>query len=357
MFGSEVLDVAIGLVLVFLLLSLFATAVREGLESVFKTRAVFLEAGIRELLDDRLGNGLARDFYEHPLIFALYRGDYTPGPESQRAIQAQAHGATNDEKKPRERVTGGDLPTYIPSALFSTALVDLMVRGPATGKGDDASTRTITIDTLRAGIELIPSARVRRALVIALDDAKGDLEVARHNIEGWFDASMQRVSGWYKRRTHYWLLLIGALTTLALNVNTIAIAQHLARSKAARELVVGRAESIVADRLTAGAVAGEGAPPSSIDEAKATLAARLAALQSLDLPIGWEHLQPRGNARVTWFLEQLVGLLLTTLAITLGAPFWFDALNRVMQIKTTGTTGRDASTRAAAKKPLPASTA
>lgn len=340
MFGSEVLDVAIGLVLVFLLLSLFATAVREGLESVFKTRAVFLEAGIRELLDDRLGNGLARDFYEHPLIFALYRGDYTPGPESQRAIQAQAHGATNDEKKPRERVTGGDLPTYIPSALFSTALVDLMVRGPATGKGDDASTRTITIDTLRAGIELIPSARVRRALVIALDDAKGDLEVARHNIEGWFDASMQRVSGWYKRRTHYWLLLIGALSTLALNVNTIAIAQHLARSKAARELIVSYADSIRTDSATAAAAQGKSVAPATPTEAKVTLDSRLRALQSLDLPIGWEHAPAEANRDGYWYLQEIVGLLLTTLAVSLGAPFWFDALNKVMTVKTTGGGGQ-----------------
>lgn len=347
MFGSEVLDVAIGLIVVYLLLSLFATAVREALESVFKTRAVFLETGIRELLDDRSGLGLAKELYEHPLISSLYQGRYDP------AVAA----AGEAPRRTKERTTGANLPTYIPSPSFSAALVDLVVRGPATAADSDLQRAPITLESLRTGVDLVGSPHVRRALLIALDSADGDLAQAKVNIERWFDRSMDRVSGWYKRRTHYWLLLIGALTTLALNVNTIAIAQHLARSKAARELVVGRAESIVADRLTAGAVAGEGAPPSSIDEAKATLAARLAALQSLDLPIGWEHLQPRGNARVTWFLEQLVGLLLTTLAITLGAPFWFDALNRVMQIKTTGTTGRDASTRAAAKKPLPASTA
>lgn len=335
MFGSEVLDVAIGLVLVFLLLSLFATAVREGLESVFKTRAVFLEAGIRELLDDRLGNGLAKEFYEHPLIFALYRGDYTPGPESQRVIAERATGDANDGKKPRERVTGGDLPTYIPSTSFSTALVDLVVRGPATNADTEGQRSPITIDTLRSGVELVASAHVRRALMIALDDAKGDLDVARRNIEGWFDTSMQRVSGWYKRRTHYWLLLIGATSTLALHVNAIDIAQHLARSKAARELVVAQAGVVLADSTTEARARGTTSAPATPGEARDNLQARLQALRTLDLPIGWDH-RPSGSGGLSWFLQEVVGLLLTTLAVSLGAPFWFDALNKVMTVKTTG---------------------
>ncbi|MFN8669877.1 MAG: hypothetical protein U0164_22030 [Gemmatimonadaceae bacterium] len=348
MFGSEVLDVAIGLIVVYLILSLFATAVREAVESVFKTRAVFLETGIRELLDDRSGLGLAKELYEHPLICSLYQGTYDPAVASPHDVKGRRSG---------ERMTGANLPTYIPSPSFSAALVDLVVRGPATDADSDLQRAPITLDSLRTGVDLVGSPHVRRALLIALDSANGDLAQAKVNIERWFDRSMDRVSGWYKRRTHYWLLLIGAMTTLVLNVNTIAIAQHLARSKAARELVVGRAASIVADRLTVESAMRDGSPPSTIDEAKATLTARLAALQSLDLPIGWEHLPPVGNAPVTWFLEQVVGLLLTALAITLGAPFWFDALNRVMQIKTTGTAGREALARPNQTKPSSAGTA
>lgn len=327
MFGSEVLDVAIGLILVYLLLSLFATAVREAVESVFKTRAVFLEAGIRELLDDRLGRGLAKEFYEHPLIYSLYKGPYHPGKENEEAIA---------ETQARERMTGANLPTYIPAKSFSTALVDLVVRGPATAEDSDLQRETITLDSLRTGIALIGSAHVRRALLIAVDDAKGDLDKAKANIEGWFDASMTRVSGWYKRRTHYWLMLIGLVSTLALNVNTITVAQHLSRSKAAREMLVGRAEALVADDATRALVQNEGDTPADVAEAKANLTARLSALQSLDLPLGWDHVPPVNDAPVSWFLQQLVGLLLTTLAITLGAPFWFDALGKIMTVKTTG---------------------
>lgn len=328
MFGSEVLDVAIGLILVYLLLSLFATAVREGLESVFKTRAVFLEAGIREMLDDRGGDKLARDFYEHPLIYSLYRGAYDRGVESRNAT---------DPEKARERVTGANLPTYIPSAAFASALVDLVVRGRASEEQSASESSEVTIESLRSGVALLDSVRVRRALLIAIDEAKGDVDRAKHNIEGWFDSSMQRVSGWYRRRTHYWLLLIGALSTLALNVNTIVIAQHLARSKAARELVVGRAEALVADSATTAALVGGSNPaPADEREARANLEARLNALKTLNLPLGWNSVPPAAGAPFSWLMQQIVGLLLTILAITLGAPFWFDALNKVMTVKTTG---------------------
>src|SRR4051812_22260993 len=98
MFGSNILEVALGLTLLFLVLSLMATAVREAIESVLKTRAVYLERGIREMLGDRDGVGIAKDFYEHPLISSLFRGDF-------------------DHKS--ERMQGGALPTYIPAKTFA----------------------------------------------------------------------------------------------------------------------------------------------------------------------------------------------------------------------------------------------
>lgn len=67
MFGSDILDVAIGLALIFLMLSLIASGVREAVEAIVKSRAVELERGIRALLDDPAGTGMAKLLYQHPL--------------------------------------------------------------------------------------------------------------------------------------------------------------------------------------------------------------------------------------------------------------------------------------------------
>src|SRR5687768_2299049 len=78
MFGSEILDVAIGLSLVYLLLSAMASALREALEAWFKTRSEHLERGVRELLQDPDGSWLARGVYEHPMVAGLFKGEYQP---------------------------------------------------------------------------------------------------------------------------------------------------------------------------------------------------------------------------------------------------------------------------------------
>src|SRR5437879_3572336 len=76
MFGSTVLEVAIGLVLNYLLFSLACSAAKEGLEALMKKRAIDLERGVRELLDDPDGTAMAARVYKHPLIDGLFKGTF-----------------------------------------------------------------------------------------------------------------------------------------------------------------------------------------------------------------------------------------------------------------------------------------
>src|SRR5438045_611116 len=115
MFGSQILDVAIGLVFVYIIVSIICTAVREGIEAWLKTRAAYLEHGIRLLLRDEKGEGLAKDLYSHPLIDGLFIGKYAPR-------------STSAEDRP---LRGAKLPSYIPSKSFATAFLDIAARGPA----------------------------------------------------------------------------------------------------------------------------------------------------------------------------------------------------------------------------------
>jgi len=117
MFGSEILDVAIGVALVFLMMSFLATAIREAIESVVKARAVYLERGIRQLLDDVEGNGIAQAFYEHPLIFSLFQGDYNP--------------------KDR-RFLGRALPSYVPARNFDGCVIPEACRDSEPGARESA---------------------------------------------------------------------------------------------------------------------------------------------------------------------------------------------------------------------------
>ena len=79
MFNSDILDVAIGMIFVYLLLSLICSAANELIELWLKNRAADLERGLRELLKDKDGSGLVNDLYSHQLVNGLFEGDYKPG--------------------------------------------------------------------------------------------------------------------------------------------------------------------------------------------------------------------------------------------------------------------------------------
>src|SRR5260370_11452014 len=100
MFGSDLLGVAVGLAVLYLLLSVVCSAGSEVIESLLKYRAQQLALGLREMLADPDGSGMVKKLYDHPLIFALFQGSY-------------------DAKHFR------NLPSYIPSHTFAVALLDI----------------------------------------------------------------------------------------------------------------------------------------------------------------------------------------------------------------------------------------
>jgi hypothetical protein len=316
MFNSAILDVAIGLIFVFLLVSTLCAAIREGIESVLKSRATFLEYTVRELLADRAGTGMTRKVFGHPLIRGLFMGDYTP----------------RSSPRPNSLTLGRDLPSYIPARSFASALLDIAARGADFSASADAS--PITVRTLRASVVAnVDNVVVQRAVIAAIDAGGDDLERIRKNLESWFDGAMDRVSGWYKRASQKFILAIALAVSFGLNLNAITIADALYRDRTLRDAAVAAAERHVQN-----------------DEDSQDVKSVVDQLDALHLPIGWDRGWPdsfrdasaaeaadpdaEGNLWSNW-IRPLAGLLITVLAALLGAPFWFDVLNRVMVIRAT----------------------
>lgn len=311
MFGSTILEVAIGLALVYLLLSLICTALQESIEAWLKIRASHLEKGLRVLLQDPDGKQLLQSLYNHPLINGLFRGDYDPDKVRSGATMRTS------------------LPSYIPASNFAIALMDTIVRGPVDiGAGEKSPPPgcEITIDSLRAAVDnsttLSPS--VRRIMLLALDSAKGDLAKAQANIESWFNSGMDRVSGWYKRQTQWVLLVLGIVITVVLNVNTLKVAEALYQSDTLRGVVVAQAGTVATDKTVSAAKVA--------DQTK--------LLKELDLPIGWQKYEPVpvSSTSVKELLHIVqsgfIGWLFTAFAISFGAPFWFDLLNKLISTRS-----------------------
>lgn len=286
MLNFAALDVALGLIFVYLVLALVCSALNETISTVFSWRASFLREGVANLLDpENPANGmtLAATLYTHPLVNALIR------PVSRK-------------RKLR-------YPAYLPARVFASALLDF------DGNGAGRS--------VEQAIAAVPSKQAQAALTTLWTDAKGDPAVFRQSVESWFDDAMERVSGWYRRRVQLVMWVLAAGIALTLNVDTIRIADHLWKDKTVRAAVVARAEN----------------PPASGTALRVTdVANSVDGLKQLRLPIGWTA-EPRPHGGWDWLVTALlkaIGLVMTAAALTLGAPFWFDALGKIAPLRATG---------------------
>lgn len=365
MFGSVILDVFIGLILVFLLLSLICSAIREGLAGFSGVRAKMLERGIVELLQHDAK--LVADFYSHPQIWSLYKGSYADAK-----VSARFRG------KPLQFLSflKNSLPSYIPSRSFAMALLDMAARGRNSASPLQASgeANVLNVQTVRQNVCNIGNPFVQRLVLTAADTSGDNLDKARESLEKWFDASMDRVSGWYKRRTQIGLFFIGVIITVILDVDAVAIAKRLYRDPAQREIAVAMARSIVASdsaraaRASSGATAGRdtnrtatrdtsktATPPPS--EVARTAYARL---DSLGLPAAWPGVKITGMWPDPGEWKPIfdhaghaaIGWLLTAFAISFGAPFWFDTLNKIMVIRSTVKPGEKSPEEGSEDRPL-----
>ena len=138
MLSLEMLDVAIGMIFVYLLISLICTAINEFVEAKLKLRAVDLEQGIRILLNS--DQGLTEKIYKHPLIDSLFKGSYK---------------ITDIRKSAQRYSRGSDLPSYIPSKNFALALINTCL--PVI---NNAAAASVQITQLQAAIDSIGNENV-----------------------------------------------------------------------------------------------------------------------------------------------------------------------------------------------------
>lgn len=315
------LDVVIGLAFFYFLMSIICSSINEGIATVFALRAHTLEAGIRELFGG--DKTLAAKFYSDARVKALTQSKWWFGLRANRK------------------------PSYIPSRVFALAFLDTAT--PADAKGLVAAAPSTTPGQADARYDLLAHAQhlattienkhVRTMLQDALSEAGRDRDKFRMVLERQFDAAMERVSGWYKRRVQLILFVIAIALCAAINADSFTIAQRLWKDDVLRSAVVAQAKTTVADKQAECARAPSGEPkPSS-----AQIAGKcFDEVRQTNLPLGWSRLT--SPSTTAGDLAKALGLLLTAFALLLGAPFWFDTLSKLAQLRGTGRASPNPST-------------
>ncbi|MGZ6385864.1 MAG: hypothetical protein ACXWOL_10560, partial [Ktedonobacteraceae bacterium] len=208
-------------------------------------------------------------------------------------------------------------PSYIPSNLFAQAVVALDV-----------------VQAYKSNTVSQNSA-IPQALASLLQKANGNPQKELEYIENWYDDTMDRVSGWYKRNVQLIIFILGLVIVVGLNVDTIAIITNISNDSVIRAGLIS-------------AVQGSAASPPQIGE----LPKLQQVFEQIQPVIGWSASTLPTNWS-SWFLK-IVGLLATTFAISLGAPFWFDLLNKFMSFRSSGPPAQASSSTAVPPSAPPA---
>lgn len=280
MFGSVVLEVAIGLSFVYLILSLICSIVQELIARIFALRSNVLHEGIKNLLEDPVLQNTAEKVYQHPLV--------------------------------RNLAKEGKKPSYIPARTFTIALLDVLKDPKASGGPLSEAQKTVSN---------LPSGRLRDTLSVLVADTGNQIEAVRKNLENWFDESMNRVTGWYKRKTQIISLVIAFVLAIGLNVDSAKIVAVLWSNPTLRAEYVTLAEQQTSQDFT--------------DFQTKQLSELSGQLKSL--PIGWSTGSESDTySKADLSLVSILGWILTALAVSLGAHFWFDALGKFVNLRSAG---------------------
>jgi len=291
---NVIVQVAIGIIFVWIILAVITSQLQDWIASALSWRASMLEETIKHMLGDP---NLKNRFYNHPLIKGLH---------------------THDGK----RKPGG-----IPEDKFALVLFEEVMNSGVSVTDvkdtfDKLKKNVTALKAMEAGTELKEFATSLDTLLIGIEDKAGEaadkINEARMRVEGWFNNSMERLGGAYRRRMQMVAIIVGIVVAAALNADTAFIASRLWSDPVLRETVVAQAGQL----QQSGVENPNGQQPPSAEEIMKT------AEQLSALPIGWSanNLPQDANG----WASKIFGILLSGMAAAQGAPYWFDLMRKLV---------------------------
>lgn len=306
MFDSPIIDIAIGLSFLYFLLGLLTSSLNELIQSWMKTRSKELKNALIHFLD-RDWDEIGKKIIESPYVRSISK-------------------------------SSDKFPSYIPSSSFAQSIIDVI-------KG--AEDLPNTIPEIRKQIEnnQIIKGDAKVWLLGMLDQSFDKLQLFYAKLEDAYNDSMDRVSEWYGLKVKRTILILGIITSVALNIDTIDITKTLWKNKEAAKafsaIAANSMERIQKSNDSFEIKDDKGEVLYSVkNEPGANLTNIVAEVGEFPIPLGWSANSFEFFSAPKWgwvLLSKIGGWAITALAIFLGAPFWFDLLSKVVNLRGSGT--------------------
>ena len=308
---STIIQVALGMFFVWIVLAIITSQIQEWIASILTWRAKMLEDSILTMLDDP---GLKHRLYSHPLIQGLHtnHGQRKPAGIPPDKFALVLLDEVLDCGPMLQDAKAGVVGAKTAFEQLKRNVESLKIADANTGLQNFAK----SLDTLLIGIE------------DKADDATHAITEARKRVEGWFDNSMERLGGAYRRRIQITGLIVGIAVAAVLNADSTAIVTALWKDPILRQAVVAQANQMQVPASNADATPAPGAeePPQPPNIQQIINTAN--ELNITSLPIGWSKKTLPDDP---WgWLGKFLGIVLSGMAAAQGAPYWFDLMRKLV---------------------------
>ena len=361
------IDVALGMIVVYLTFSLGVTALNESIAAVLSSRARWLRKGVTALLTPAPKHGEADATWAH--AWAQIQSFLSSAPKNSpinQGNQSNASATSTDSvdsfyRSPYISALGqasGWQPRFAPSYIAPWT----MLQGLLDAASGATGVALAKMDDVKAALSKLPErSPIRVALTDLITQADGNLDKLKALVDAWFKTFDEQVSAWYRQKTQHVLAGLSLLVALGMNLDTVAMFRALSADSKLRSTLVTqaletskkpsadavlsaeplhKAQRALADAKEAGKPEPElKAAQDKVDAERLALekAAKdlLNSVEATGLPLGWSQVNVNAFGFMDW-LTKIVGLILSAFALSLGAPFWFDMLKKLASIRAVG---------------------
>ncbi len=310
-------DVLIGMSLIYLGASLFVTILNEYVTQMLNTRGRFLAQSVQRLFQDPAIRGVLG---RNEQFAALLQGSAGPGHA---------------------------LPSYVDPEVMARMLVGgLLVQ----------SAHTDPIAAVQDELRRLPDSALRTQLLTLVAGAGTSLDALVKDVADWGERSLSALGDGYKRHLQGISFALGLCVAIGANIDSVRLCRHLYEDKQAREAMASLGDSLAssttqetlkacsqaASLATSGVAASASAPAEGTKSCKALNGLVDAVIWRQDhaaMPVGWPDasasspVAAASGCTASGLLLKLLGWLITALALSLGAPFWFDLLNKFVNVR------------------------
>lgn len=388
-FNSPLFGTIICLILIYALLSLLVSTVTEAVNSYFKERGTLLYNTISNLFNDDININFGQLIYMHPMIKNLRKNNTSLPQYISAAMFSKAlidvisnHSREYEFDKVTKCIALKEARTTIFERFANTVY-----------QMQHTDLKLLLMNIVERSIDQSKSSGTNP------DSSHNELEALNKQIQDWFNDQMDRTSGWYKtfmRTRLFWISLVVALIlnvdsinlfqtiyrTPGLRAQLLPVAENLADNYAAQKADTGltdlqraynaaanlkiNTDSVKVDTTLINNTAKFISQLKLLDSLtrrydstrqkafdKAT--SQIDQIAALGIPIGWKANQ----APITWFkkykpvngtyfemhkhltfwnfIAYILGIIITAVSLSFGAPFWFDLLMKAVNLRRAGT--------------------